>query len=145
MATTRYRGRLLQCWIGLDAQFRVRWVMMRVGSINAVKLVEASDLVAILDEVDGRGIGDMDGDDQERVKVQSGGLVIVKSRHGRLRERIDGGATSFARSVVQRTSYDVPRTNKDIALTPYLSKKAHQNGDLTPSTQNNLIGTKCHI
>jgi hypothetical protein len=29
--------------------------MMRGGLINAVKLVEASDLVAILDEVDGRG------------------------------------------------------------------------------------------
>eukprot|EP00978_Attheya_sp_CCMP212_P008326 scaffold19604_cov60-Attheya_sp.AAC.3 len=40
------------------------------------------------------GIGDMDGDDQERVYVQSGGVVIVKSRHGRFRERIDGGATS---------------------------------------------------
>eukprot|EP00978_Attheya_sp_CCMP212_P028765 scaffold100295_cov60-Attheya_sp.AAC.2 len=35
------------------------------------------------------GIGDMDRDDQEQVYVQSGGLVIVKSRHGRLRERID--------------------------------------------------------
>jgi hypothetical protein len=45
----------MQLWIGLDAPFRVRWVTMRVGSINAVKLVEASDLVAILDEVDGRG------------------------------------------------------------------------------------------
>eukprot|EP00978_Attheya_sp_CCMP212_P036536 scaffold166572_cov50-Attheya_sp.AAC.1 len=40
--------------------------MMRVWSINAVKLVEASDLMAILDEVDGRGISDMDGDAQER-------------------------------------------------------------------------------
>ena len=44
----------MQLWIGLDARFRVRWVTMTVGSINAVKLVEASDLVAILDEVDGR-------------------------------------------------------------------------------------------
>eukprot|EP00978_Attheya_sp_CCMP212_P003662 scaffold7711_cov53-Attheya_sp.AAC.1 len=41
------------------------------------------------------GIGDMDGDDQERVLVQSGGVVvIVKSRHGHLQEWIDGGATS---------------------------------------------------
>jgi hypothetical protein len=40
------------------------------------------------------GIGDMDGYDHEWVYVQSGGVVIVKSRHGRLRERIDGGATS---------------------------------------------------
>ena len=34
----------------------------------------------------------MDGDDQDRVSVQPGGVVIVKSRHGRLRERIKGGA-----------------------------------------------------
>jgi hypothetical protein len=40
------------------------------------------------------GIGDMDGDDQEWVYVQSGGVVIVKSYHGCLQEQIDGGATS---------------------------------------------------
>jgi hypothetical protein len=32
-----------------------------------------------------------------------------------------------------------------LILTPYLSKKVHQNGDLTPNTQKHLIGTKCHI
>jgi hypothetical protein len=45
----------MQRWIALDARFRVRWVTMRVGLIIVVKLVEASNLVAILDEVDGRG------------------------------------------------------------------------------------------
>ena len=34
------------------APFRVRWVMMKVGSINAVKLVM---LVEVSDQVDGRG------------------------------------------------------------------------------------------
>jgi hypothetical protein len=34
----------------------------------------------------------VDGDDQEQLYVQPGGVVIVKSRHGRLRERIKGGA-----------------------------------------------------
>eukprot|EP00978_Attheya_sp_CCMP212_P001896 scaffold3906_cov64-Attheya_sp.AAC.1 len=47
--------------------------MMKVGSINAVKLVM---LVGLSDLVDG------------------GGVVVVKSRNGRLRERINGGATS---------------------------------------------------
>eukprot|EP00978_Attheya_sp_CCMP212_P025922 scaffold84271_cov61-Attheya_sp.AAC.2 len=31
----------MQRWISLDARFRVRWVMMRVRSINAVKLGSA--------------------------------------------------------------------------------------------------------
>eukprot|EP00978_Attheya_sp_CCMP212_P035444 scaffold154393_cov54-Attheya_sp.AAC.1 len=88
---------------------------MRVGSINAVKLVEASDLVAILDygrwmaevisqQQSSFGIVDIDGDDQERVYVQSGGVVvIIKSHHGHLRERIDGGATSDLNSFRART------------------------------------------
>eukprot|EP00978_Attheya_sp_CCMP212_P035174 scaffold151486_cov57-Attheya_sp.AAC.4 len=51
------------------------------------------------------GIGDMDGYDQEQVLVQSGGVVIVKSHHGRLRERIDGGATCYLNFFRARTGY----------------------------------------
>ena len=35
-------------------------------------------------------IGDMDGYDQDGVFVQSGGVIMVKSCHGCLREQIDG-------------------------------------------------------
>ena len=35
-------------------------------------------------------IGDMDGYDRDGVFVQSGGVIMVKSHHGHLRERIDG-------------------------------------------------------
>jgi hypothetical protein len=35
-------------------------------------------------------IGDMDGYDQDGVFVQSGGVIMFKSRHGRLQEQING-------------------------------------------------------
>ena len=43
---------------------------------------------ALTQQLSSNGIEYVDRDDQERVLVQPGGVVIVKSRHGCLWERI---------------------------------------------------------
>ena len=47
---------------------------------------------ALTQQLSSNGIEYVDRDDQERVLVQPGGVVIVKSSHGCLWERIKGGA-----------------------------------------------------